>query len=1571
MQDVMESVLIELWNGIAGPGEFPDFRIYRELNEESDGSCSGGITGRERSTTGHISAEQLEEFAAALRSVLQLDVRPADLSGLDSFKDLAAYLGELRASGRSAPDRDGVAGRAAPATSAGSVVPASRGQAGLWFIDQSAANPAIYNSPIVLRPGFDVDPELLERALRYAVARHESLRTTFETADGELMQRISERPRVDFSVERCDDEERYQDIHRCVMGAPFDLAGGPLVRAAHVTGPGGTVRVLCNVHHIVFDATSVGLLLDEWFSTYVRLRDGGTVPPEGRAEYQYRDFVRRQRERLDETSMEDMLGYWQEKLAGPLPLLDLPLDKPRPLMRTHEGGVRRFTVPAALAEGLRRRAAEEGLTPYMMLLSGYALLLNRYTRQSDVLIGSPATLRDTRALRQIIGYLVNTVVTRHRFEDAMPLRDFHQSVKSDVIASLQHKHVPLDRIIQRVQPERSSSHPPVFQTMFVMPDVDTAFFDRLGLPMEAQVSGSDNAKYDLTLFVEDRAGDGSLSCAFEYDSSVLEPATVDALGRHYEAVLRQFVDTPDVLLGRMHLLDEEEERVELARRTVPREPVTRPVMDLFREQAARTPDATAVVHEGDALTYRQLDEQANRFARLLRSRGIGAGQRVGVHLRRAPHMVVGLLGILKSGAAYVPIDPSYPEDRIAYALRDSGARLVVTESALAGRMPDGIELFLLDREGAALAAEGSRDPGQVKTPDDEFYVIYTSGSTGKPKGVVLNDATIANLIEYQKDITAVGTGDRTLQYMSLSFDVSIQEVLGTLCAGGTLVLITEELQKDLHRLAEFMVRERIARAYFPYIALQQLTAVAVMSGLRMDALREVVSTGEQLVVSPQVREFFGAHPQARLWNMYGPSESHVVSAHRLSQDTASWPEAAPIGLPLPGFSMPVMDGAGNLVPPGVAGELYLGGPLISPGYNRLPQETARRFLPYGETAAGLRAGTGQEPRLYRTGDLVRVGADGVYEYLGRVDNQVKVRGYRVEPSEIESALNGLEFVKASAVVAISLGEGDKRLVAFLEAGAEVAASTLRERLGAVLPDYMVPAHFVHLDAMPTTPSGKIDRKALPGLFTPTDHQGSLPPRTPVEREIAVRWSELLKVDSVGVHDDFFHLGGHSILATQLVYRLRDAFGIDVGLRELLRMPTVAGMAGVVEALLDGTGASAPGTGPGLDLWADVRLPESVAPTGAGRHEPDSATRTRAAGDVLLTGATGFLGSYLLRDLLEQTDARVHCLVRAGNATEAHKRLEETARRYRLADSLDTERVVPVPGDLSATLFGLDETVYTRLVDSVGVVYHAAAHINFVAPYATVKTANVDGMTRVLEFCTAAGRPVPLHYASTIAVFSPEHRGVISEDSLPEEDRGLGIGYTQSKWVAERLAFAARERGVPVSVYRMGRISGDSVTGACQADDFFWRQIKSFVQLGSAPPGGTMTTDLLPADFVSNAMVRLSRQEESAATYHLFHPRPVGFDVVYEAVREAGYALDIVPADVWLRRLETAAEDTGDNALAAAVPLFQEGALELGENVCTNESTTRALHRLGLDYPEINTLAVTRMIQFFRQSGEVA
>ncbi|MEU5711418.1 MULTISPECIES: non-ribosomal peptide synthetase [Streptomyces] len=1496
----------------------------------------------------------LDDLATTLTAVFAVEITGADLAAGATVADVAARLDARRDAPRIPELRAGLAPRD------GRAAEASFGQSGIWLIDQYLPNPAAYNGPFFVRLPFSADPDRLHAAVRGVLRRQEVLRTTYALSDGTLRQNVSrDDDAVVFEVARYGDDKELDALVHRVANLRLDLARGPVIAMTCALGPANRSAVICNIHHIASDAASAGVFLRELLDAYDRLGRGLPVEADP-LRPTYGDFSQWYRELMNPEALTRSLDHFAARLAGELPVLDLPTDRPRPPVKQHRGGTLPLHLPVAAADDFEALARAEGVTLFMALVAAYAVFLSRHTGQRRVLIGSPVSLRDDPATHELIGYFVNLVVLQQEIDDRMTVRDVLRRVREEVSEALRHKWAPFDKVVERLQPPRSSGYTPLVQTMLVLTQGDAGRISHGDTELRIERGAAHGAKYDLSLVFE-RDSEG-LHGLIEYDADLFDEPTVRAMGDRLRHLMEQFARRPDAPLHELEALGAQERRSVLVRGDRTAHAVhDAPVMELFEAQARATPDAVALEDGDTTLSYRELDERANRLAHVLRASGAAAGTRVGICLPRSHDMVVALFAILKTGAAYVPLDPSYPRQRITHTLRDAGVFLTVTDSSLAEELPPGETLFVLDRHAGRIAAAPATGLGRVKTPDDEIYVVHTSGSTGLPKGVVIADRTVANLVRAQHRCSPAGATGRTLQYMSLSFDVSVMEILGTLCVGGALVLVSEELRKDLHALAGFLAERRVTRVYLPYIALQQLASLATDAGVRLDDLREITSVGEALVVSPQIREFATRHPAVRLVNMYGPSETHLASWYPLTGSPATWPDRPPIGRPVDGVRLVVLDAHMRLVPPGVPGELYIGGPVLSPGYRNRPDETARRFLPdpFG----------GPADRLYRTGDLVRWNSEGDLEYLGRTDDQIKIRGYRIEPAEIEAALDDLDGVASSAVAAVDVAPGDRRLVAVLETSRTWETAELRRALSGTLPDYMVPALVVAVEHMPTTPSGKIDRRAVAGLAAAQATAARTapappvrPPRPGLEQRIAREWADVLKVPAVGRDEDFFSVGGNSIIATELVYRLRRAFDQDLSLRALLENPTVAGMAARLRS-----GSGAPTTAPAA-LREDATLPDDL-PAVTGTPVPVARAR-----EVLLTGATGFLGSYLLRELTGTTGGRVHCLVRAADERAGMERLRATAERYRLDGRIDWNRVRAVPGDLSRPGFGLPGAEYDALAGTVDVVYHAAAHINFVLPYASVKPTNVDGFRHVVRFA-ATDRPKHVQYMSTIAVFPPGEAPdgtVLTEDDVPEACERLGIGYTQSKWVAERIALAARAHGVPVTIHRIGRISGDSVTGACQSDDFLWRQIKSFIELGSAPPAEDLTTDLLPVDFVARAVVALSRHPATHnRTLHVFHPSGSDFTPVHAALRADGHRLDIVPADTWLARLEESARRPGGNALAAAVPLFREGALELGDNTYGNTVTTRLLTDLGLPWPAIDEQAITRMLRYFRSVGELA
>jgi myxalamid-type nonribosomal peptide synthetase MxaA len=929
--------------------------------------------------------------------------------------------------------------------------------------------------------------------------------------------------------------------------------------------------------------------------------------------------------------------------------------------------------------------------------------------------------------------------------------------------------------------------------------------------------------------------------------------------------------------------------------------------ELVAARAAERPDAVALAAGDERVRYAELEAWAEKLARELRGRGVGPEIVVGILLERSPAMVAALLAIWKCGGAYLPLDPEHPADRMAYILRDGlrgpGPRIVVTAPALAGRIPDlGIELFVLDGWGEAMGPEGDAESGPAELlPDHPAYVIYTSGSTGNPKGIAVSHRALVNRILWAC-AAEVGPGDVFLHKTTLAFDVSLPEIFAPLVAGGRCVMAPPGGQRDLAGLADLIAAEAVTIASFPPSTLRLLLEVPGAAA-KLRSLRILVTGGE--TVPPDLPAQVRAALPATLYNRYGPTET-TVSVLTGSCGGESRSGIVPIGRPIARARVYVLDEGMRLQPPGVAGEIYIGGVCLARGYVARPGLTAERFVPDP---------IGGEPgqRLYRTGDRARWRPDGALEFLGRIDHQVKIRGFRVEISEVEAALSACPGVRNAAVVALDeASTGSRRLLAYVvpEGRAGLDAGDLRRHLAGQLPEYMIPSAFVPCAGLPRTLSGKLDRAGLAEQASRGVAAGGLraPARTELERALAQLLQGLLQVERIGVEDDFFELGCHSLLLLRFQARLREIAGLEVPLADIVRNPSVRALAHFLEA-------GAPGIEIGAaELTAEAVLAPEIRP-GADRSAPLEVPET-----VLLTGATGFLGSHLLAELLDRTPARVLCLVRAVDEEQGRHALRQALERYGLWREQFEGRIVPLPGDLALPRLDLSRAAFAELAEAVDAVYHCGAQVNYAYPYETLRAANVEGTREILRLAVQ-GRPKALHHVSSLSVLEGSRRGgagALPEEPLPADAQGIAGGYRQSKWAAERLVQTAAERGVPAVIYRPGWITGSRRTGAANPADFLIRLIVGSLQAGLVPELGPVEACPTPVDWVGAAIVRLSLDRRSlGGVFHLINPRPVALERVLELLRDLGHPLRQVPLTRWAAALAELAES---GRCAAVEPL---------------------------------------------------
>ncbi|MFG3003155.1 amino acid adenylation domain-containing protein, partial [Streptomyces calvus] len=1078
----------------------------------------------------------------------------------------------LRILGDAGGTRAGVVARPRPER-----IPVSFAQQRLWFLNRLEGPSPTYNMPVSLRLSGELDRTALEAALGDVVARHESLRTVFgEDAAGPFQVVLpAAEARPDLSVVRTDEAGLDEELERAARHG-FDLGSEIPLRAwLFEMGPLDHV-VLVLVHHISGDGWSMPLLARDLTTAYAA-RCAGGAPRWADLPVQYADYTLWQREILGSeddphSAVSQQLAFWKETLAGLPEELDLPTDRPRPAVATHQGGRIPFEVPEAVHRRLADVARDSQASVFMVVQAALAVTLSRLGAGSDIPMGTPIAGRTDDAVEDLVGFFVNTLVMRTNTSGNPTFKELVGRVRENNLAAYAHQDIPFERLVEVLNPARSMSRHPLFQTMLTWNAADqhTSFDASAELPgvtVTPRPVGTGIAKFDLLFaFVEQSAPEGGaagLRGVLEYSADLFDRHTAEAIAHRFLRVLEalvaeatQRIDGVDVLAPaeRDQLLTEwNDTAAEVPSASLPK---------LFEAQVARTPDAPAAVFDGGSLTYAELNAGANRLARMLLEHGAGPERFVAVALPRSARLLMALVAVLKTGAAYVPVDPEYPTERIATMLQDCAPTLVVTDADGAGRLPSGIVRLSLDSADTSRFPAGDLQDDEhaaALSPLHPAYVIYTSGSTGRPKGVVMPSGAVSNLLAWHHRAIGAGPGSVTAQFTAVSFDVSVQEILSAMLSGSTLVSCPEEIRRSPEQLAVWLEEHGVRDLYAPNLVIGALLQAAREQELRLPALANVAQAGEALTLTEEVRAFFAAG-QRRLHNHYGPTETHVVTAYTLPDDVTEWPDTPPIGRPIANTRVYVLDAGLRPVPVGVTGELYVAGAGLARGYLHRPGPSAERFVadPFG--AAG--------GRMYRTGDLVRWNAEGRLEFLGRADDQVKVRGFRIEPGEVEAALLALEPVARAAVVVREDRPDDRRLVAYLvPAGDGLEVRAVRSRLGELLPEHMVPTAFVVLDALPLTPNGKLDRASLP---VPEYGAGaaSRGPRSPREEILCGVFAEILGSPRVGIDDSFFDLGGHSLLATRLVNRVRSVLGTELSVRQLFESPTVAGLS----AVLDGEGA---------------------------------------------------------------------------------------------------------------------------------------------------------------------------------------------------------------------------------------------------------------------------------------------------------------------------------------------------------------------------------------------------------------
>ena len=1066
------------------------------------------------------------------------------------------------------------------------IFPTSFAQARLWFLDQLAPGNPFYNVSTGLRLTGRLNLTALQQTFNEIVHRHEALRTTFVMVEGQPMQAIASLlrgaqdaptltiPLTVIDLRNLESQERETQAQRLATQAaqrPFNLTTGPLLRVTLLQLDEAEYVLLLNLHHIVADGWSIGVLIRELGVLYCRHVACNVSTPLPELPIQYADFAEWQREWLVGCVLETQIAYWQKQLDG-ISVLNLPKDRPRPAVPSYKGSRQFLELPQSLTQALVALSHEEGVTLFMTLLAAFQTLLYRYTQQEDIVVGSPIANRNRSEIEGLIGFFVNSLVLRTHVGGNPTFRELLSRVREVTLAAYAHQDLPFEKLVEELHPQRDLSHHPLFQVAIALQNTPIEVLELPELTLSLFENECLSAKLDLEFHLWQDLE--SLKGQVVYSTDLFDDTTITRMLGHFQTLLESIVANPQQRIRDLAILTEKElsqlliefnlnqSKIRLGKFALtpgnfpqnPKSKINKCFHQLFESLVEQTDDAIAVVFEDKQLTYRELNIQANQLAHHLQQVGVVPDFLVGICLERSIEMIVGLLGILKAGGAYLPLDPTYPQERLSFMLEDAQVSILLTHSSLAPLFKGCCDLSVcIDKDWQTIVQHSQENPTSSVTSDNLAYVIYTSGSTGEPKGVLIEHRGLCNMAQAQIETFNLQPTNRILQFASLSFDASIFEIVMALRTGGTLYLANSESQVPGQALIK-LLQQGITHVTLPPAVL------AVLPLAELPALQTIICAGESCSQEIVKRWFKSGR---RFFNAYGPTEATIWSTVAEITDIGEKP---PIGRPIANTQIYILDEHLQLVPIGTIGELYISGDGLARGYLNRPELTATRFLQ--EPLVGWASGSPKDAyptRLYKTGDLARYRPDGNIEFLGRIDNQVKIRGFRIELQEIETVLSQHQCVQETVVIAQENVKSDRRLIAYILPNQKQAPTTieLREFLKEKLPDYMIPGAFVVLDSLPLTPNGKVDRCALKVTDTPTSRsidKTFVTPRTPTESTLAKIWAEVLNLEHVGINDNFFDLGGNSLLAVRLLEQIHKQFERELPLSALFLRPTIESLA---------------------------------------------------------------------------------------------------------------------------------------------------------------------------------------------------------------------------------------------------------------------------------------------------------------------------------------------------------------------------------------------------------------------------
>ncbi len=1431
----------------------------------------------------------------------------------------------------------------------------------LWLLQQ---NSTVDRAQCAIRIEGKLKVEVLKEALDQVVNRHQILRTTFHRQPGIKIpiQVIADNGAISWSqvnlsdLNRNEQSAKIEQLFQEEGCFSFNSERKFTLHSSLLTLSDNQYILLMTLPALCADSWTLKNLLQEINKTYAACLKGQELPDE--EPVQYIQFSEWQNELLEDEDAENAKAYWRKKNVQNV---TLPFEVKSRRKTRFDPDVYALKIHPDVVAKIEALVPPYNTNISEFLLACWQTLLWRLTEQSNIVISTVYSGRKYEELHEVLGLLAKWLPVHCSFQKKLKF--------SEALTQIGETLREIDQWQDYFIGEESTNSAS-FPIGFEFEELSDNYCDgEVSFSIYKQYVCFDRFKVKLSCVRREE----SLTAEFHYDTELFDKEAIQCIAEQFQTLVESAVKNSEAVVSELDILSDRTRHHLLVEfnNTQTNYPQTQCIHHLFEQQVERTPDSIAVVFENQQLTYAELNAKANQLAHYLKQQGVGAEGLVGIYAERSLHSIIALLGILKAGGAYLPLDPALPQESLTFRLHDAKVRVLLTQQGLLKREDAQPQTVVyLDADWETIAQESDANPISELTPENLAYVLYTSGSTGQPKGVAIEHQQILNYLHAILDKLELPARASFATVSTFAADLSNTVIFPALCTGGCLHIVSQDRASDPEALADYFQRHPIDCLKIVPSHLATLLASSASSPILP---RQCLVLGGEAASWDLIEKIQQSAPKCRILNHYGPTETTVgVLTYPVKSKRDSYnAKTVPIGRAIANTQVYVLDEHLQPVPIGVPGELYIGGAGLARGYLHRPELTAEKFI----TIEHLDGQDAHPTRVYKTGDRARYLPNGNIEFLGRVDHQVKIRGFRIELGEIEAALSQHPGVR-QAVVSLSEDEsGNKRLVGYVIPNPKQAPSVsdLRHFLLNKFPEYMVPSAFVLLKSLPLTPNGKVNRRALPAPehTRPELEAVYVAPRTSVEKQLAEICAKLLGLEKVGIHDNFFDLGGHSLLITQLLAQVRDTFKVDLSLRTLFEVPTVANIAEKVQMAQLSEPGSKTITEDAINLKAEAVLDPTIRLDGV-TYNPDISPVA-----ILLTGATGFLGSFLLYELLQQTQADIYCLVRSETIESGKKKIQSSLESYLLWDESFSQRIIPVLGDLSKPLLGLSEKEFQQMASQLDVIYHNGALVNFTYPYSVLKAPNVLGTQEVLRLASQI-KVKPVHFISTISIVYPNNPDVevVREQDSLDEAKMPSDGYAQSKWVAEKLVTIARERGLPVCIYRPGRISGHSQTGVCNPGDHTYRMIKGCIQLGSMP-NLNIKLNLSPVDYVSKGIVYLSKQKESLGkAFHLLNPQPLPLSEMVNYICSLGYPIEQVPYEEWRSQLINT-EVSPENALYPLISIFSEEASDSDSNTKSKDSpvqqfdcqnTLTELAKTSIVCPPVNAELFSTYFSYLIQTG---